>query len=70
MAAFLVVFFSVFILFRGSRDSNLLLTWNLIWIVMMFEYLCSTSVNTTNIVEMIMDEPEVADVRKLYRYIL
>ena len=64
MVAFLVVFFLAFILFRVSGDGNLLLTWNLIWIVMMFEYLCITSINITDIVGMIMDEPEVADMRK------
>lgn len=64
MVAFLVVFFLAFILFRVSGGSNLLLTWNLIWIVMMFEYLCITSTNITDIVGMIMDEPEVADMRK------
>jgi len=64
VVAFLVVFFLAFILFRVSGGSNLLLTWNLIWIVMMFEYLCITSINITDIVGMIMDEPEVADMRK------
>ena len=64
VVAFLVVFFLAFILFRVSGDGNLLLTWNLIWIVMMFEYLCITSINITDIVGMIMDEPEVADMRK------
>lgn len=64
MVAFLVVFFLAFILFRVSGDGNLLLTWNLIWTVMMFEYLCITSTNITDIVGMIMDEPEVADMRK------
>lgn len=64
MVAFLVVFFLAFILFRVSGGSNLLLTWNLIWTVMMFEYLCITSTNITDIVGMIMDEPEVADMRK------
>lgn len=64
VVAFLVVFFLAFILFRVSGDGNLLLTWNLIWTVMMFEYLCITSTNITDIVGMIMDEPEVADMRK------